>query len=85
MWVEELKACDDDSAEFDEVECKTADATMLEEGTKHDRIRRYNNEFDKTKGDARADPFNLNARVRLLAIAEPHVIVRTKQSRKDFL
>jgi hypothetical protein len=43
-----VKACDGCDAECDEVECETEDVTMLEEGTKHDQIRRHDNEFDKT-------------------------------------
>jgi hypothetical protein len=43
-----VKARDGCDAECDEVECGTENATMLEEGTKDDQIRRHDNEFDKT-------------------------------------
>jgi hypothetical protein len=34
---------------------------MLEEGTKHDQIRRHDNEFDKTTREIRVDAFKKNA------------------------
>jgi hypothetical protein len=44
------------------VECKTEDATMLEEGTKHNHIRRHNDKFDdKTTREIRVDTFKKNA------------------------
>jgi hypothetical protein len=55
---ESMRRCD---AECDEVECKTENATMLEEGTKHDKTRRHDNEFDKMARWIRVDVFKKNA------------------------
>jgi hypothetical protein len=38
------------------------DATTIEEGNKGDQIQRHDNEFEKTKGDTRADAFQMSAR-----------------------
>jgi hypothetical protein len=46
-----------------------------------DQIQRHDKEFDKTKGDTRADAFKMNARMRL-ATAKPRMIVGKKRSQK---
>jgi hypothetical protein len=75
-----VRWCD---AECDEEECKIEDATMLEEGTKHDQIRRHDNEFDKTTRVIRVDAFKKNAGGHAQECAQlalergaPHSIVR---------
>jgi len=62
------------------IECKTDDATMLEEETKHDQIRRQDSDFNQR---IRVDAFKKNASGYAQECAQlalergaPHSIVR---------